>query len=223
MEDLAIKQAEHAQREQESEALQLTEEEIECKRKEAKKKKPRINDFDGSASVLNIIITCPSQYALQKLNSFDFIELIYDNTFGISKINEVFTLKSVVAIKASHNWIKDHELTFKAFLQAKNNFLYYAKTALWLPKHLNTLANFFWNVETHPMHPNPNSNATILAYASRVFHSWHDGLKTNKAFNISIINGDWMKNISWEIIVRVGEGRTHKACLCSMPMHLTTH
>ncbi|KAF8839685.1 hypothetical protein BDN67DRAFT_990750 [Paxillus ammoniavirescens] len=214
-------EAERAWIEQEAEAL-LAEEEVERERKEAEKKKQKMNNFDETSSVPSVI----------KLSAFDFVDLWYfspagcaeatrnnqanaDDTFGISKVDEILTLRSVTSVKASRNTVEDHELTFEVFLQAKNNFLFYAKNALWPPKHLDALAEFFWNIETHPMRSNPNGNAVVLTYALRVQHNWHDDLKANQAFNISIINKELMKNIVWEVNTWIGEERT---CRVSHPL-----
>ncbi|KIK72411.1 hypothetical protein PAXRUDRAFT_22020 [Paxillus rubicundulus Ve08.2h10] len=218
-------EAERMQLEQEAEAHQLAEEEAERECKEAEKKKPKMNDFDETSSVPSVIVQRPSQHALQKLSTFDFIDLWYfspagcteatrnnranaDDTFSISKVDEILTLRSIASVKASRNAIEDHKLTFEVFLQAKNNFLFYAKSALWPSKHLDTLTEFFWNIETHPMRAKPNGNTIVLTYASRVRYNWHDDLKANRAFNISIINEELMKNIGWEVNARIGEERT---------------
>ncbi|KAF8836712.1 hypothetical protein BDN67DRAFT_1014442 [Paxillus ammoniavirescens] len=143
-----------------------------------------------------------------------------DEIFGISKFDNILTLHSVASIKASCNSLEDHELSFEAFLQAKNNFLFYAKKASWPGKHLDALAEFFWNIKTHSMCFNANGNAMVLTYAWRVRRSWHDDLKANKAFNIAIINDELMKNISWEINVKVSEERAQKASVpksCTYP------
>ncbi|KIK75977.1 hypothetical protein PAXRUDRAFT_102541, partial [Paxillus rubicundulus Ve08.2h10] len=187
-----------------------------------KKKKQKMDDFNESTSVYRVIVQCPAQYALQKLSTFDFIDLWYfspagcaeatrnnksngDDTFSIVRVDEILTLRSVTIIKASWNSMEDHKLTFEVFLQEKNNFLFYAKKTLWPSKHLNAPAVFFWNIEMHCMHANPNSNTVTLTYASRVQHNWHNNLKANKAFNIAIINEELMQNIRWEVNARIRE------------------
>ncbi|KIK78745.1 hypothetical protein PAXRUDRAFT_16710 [Paxillus rubicundulus Ve08.2h10] len=162
----AAEEAEQQRREQEEEELCLAEEEAEQEHREGEKKKPKMNDFDQTTSISSVIVPHPSQYALQKLNSFNHIDLWYfspagcaeaskynrsnaDETFGISKAGDTLTLRTIASIKASHNSLEDHNLSFKAFLQAKNNFIFYAKKASWPGKHLDALAEFFWNVETH--------------------------------------------------------------------------
>ncbi|KAF8837037.1 hypothetical protein BDN67DRAFT_1014187 [Paxillus ammoniavirescens] len=165
-------EAEHAQIEEEAEALLLAEEEVKWERKEAEKKKLKMNDFNKMSSVPSVIIQRPSQYALQKLSTFDFVDLWYCSPTGCTEATRNNRANA-------DDTIKDHELTFEVFLQAKNNFLFYAKNALWPPKHLDALAEFFWNIETHPMRSNPNGNTIVLTYVLRVQCNWHDDLKAN--------------------------------------------
>ncbi|KIK91285.1 hypothetical protein PAXRUDRAFT_639356 [Paxillus rubicundulus Ve08.2h10] len=114
--------------EQEAEALQLAEEEADHKCREAEKKKLKMNNFDESTLISSVIVQHPAQYELQKLSTFDFVDLWYfspagcaeaarnnrsnvDDTFGISKVDKILTLRLVATIKASQNSMEDHELT----------------------------------------------------------------------------------------------------------------
>ncbi|KIK98555.1 hypothetical protein PAXRUDRAFT_133965 [Paxillus rubicundulus Ve08.2h10] len=232
-------EAEQQQREQEEEELHLAKEEAEQEHREGEKKKPKMNNFDQATSVSSVIVPCPSQYALQRLNNFNHVDLWYlspascakaskynrsnaDVTFGISKVDDILMLRSVTVVKASRNSVEDHDLSFEAFLQVKNNLLFYAKKASWPGKHLDALAEFFWNVETHPMCSNPNGNTTVLTYALRVHHSWHNDLKANKVFNIAIISDELMKNIDWEINAKASKECAHKASVHKhVPIHHT--
>ncbi|KIJ06698.1 hypothetical protein PAXINDRAFT_91616, partial [Paxillus involutus ATCC 200175] len=160
--------AKRAGRELEDKDNRLAKEEVEREHREAEKKKPKMNDFDEATPISNVIVLRPSQYALHKLSTFNYVDLWYfspagcleaskfnrsntDDTFSVTRIDDILTLYSVASIKVSCNSIEDHDLPFKAFLQAKDNFLFYAKKASWPPKHLDSLAEFFWNIETHPM------------------------------------------------------------------------
>jgi hypothetical protein len=82
---------------------------------------------------------------IQKVNSYDFIELWYflpedcadvaqnnnksqaDDTFRLSKMDDILMAKLVAAAWASRNTLADQELSFESFLQAKNSFLIYAR------------------------------------------------------------------------------------------------
>ncbi|KAF9224258.1 hypothetical protein BS17DRAFT_703744, partial [Gyrodon lividus] len=129
--------------------------------KEAERKKPRMNSFIPGSFVTDILIHPPSQYALQKLSSFDFIELWYftlagclgkakhsnksqaDDIFGISKVNDHLMVHSITSICVSCNVLPDHKLPFPKFLTVKNCFLKYAKKVDWPNKNLDALAKLF--------------------------------------------------------------------------------
>ena len=154
------------EQEREDEAHRLEEAEAERERKEAKKKKPKINDFIADLPPPNTIAPRPSQYALQKISSYDFVELWYfslegcseaacnhksqaDDTLGFSNSNDILSLRPVASVRALHNARADHDLSFSEFLQAKNFFLHHIKQLAWPAKHIDALAEFFWNVENH--------------------------------------------------------------------------
>ncbi|KAF9218414.1 hypothetical protein BS17DRAFT_883440 [Gyrodon lividus] len=81
----------------------------------------------------NVLEERPSQYALSKLASFDFVPLWYftfegcrdavaflrskaDDAYGLTSANDVLTLKLVTSVKASKNVWPDELLSFSEFL-----------------------------------------------------------------------------------------------------------
>ncbi|KAG1804310.1 uncharacterized protein BJ212DRAFT_1284470, partial [Suillus subaureus] len=103
-------------------------------------KKPKINNFKIGTSVSDILTHHPSQYAIHKLKSFEYIELWYfnpdgckdmadevklsaDGTFGFTKVNDFIALKVVGTFKPSYKVIQDHSLKWRQFNMAKNSFL----------------------------------------------------------------------------------------------------
>ncbi|KAI6140041.1 hypothetical protein BKA82DRAFT_3922888, partial [Pisolithus tinctorius] len=187
-------------------------------RHNAECKKPQMADFTISHPPPSVIVNRPSQYATNKLTSCDYVELWYfspegcndaakharsntDDTFGISSTNDLLTLRPVALVKASQNACMDHNLTFGKFLQARVLFLHHIRMVPWPEKHINALAMFFWNLESHPQHSTMNSNAIVLNYASQVCCQWHDELKANNShvFDISIINDTLMNSIAFEV------------------------
>ncbi|KAG6376622.1 hypothetical protein JVT61DRAFT_1605 [Boletus reticuloceps] len=63
----------------------LDEADAEKERKEAEKKKPKINDFDADLPPPSVIVPRPSQYAIQKLTSFEFVEMWYFSPEGCAE------------------------------------------------------------------------------------------------------------------------------------------
>ncbi|KAF8126028.1 hypothetical protein EV363DRAFT_1174852 [Boletus edulis] len=210
--------AQQEERAEEEERIHLEQDEAEKERKEAEKKKPKINDFDSDLPPPSVIIPRPSQYAIQKITSFEFVEMWYfspdgcseaarnhrsqaDDALGLSATNDILTLRPVASVKASKNARPDYELSFNEFLQAKNSYLHHIKQVSWPDKHVNALAEFFWNLENHPIRSNLNGDLVALHYAARIRRQWHDDLKNNtgKAFNISIINENLMNALTFEV------------------------
>lgn len=89
----------------------------------------QMSNFDENTVVGDFISPSPSMYALHHLEAFNHVELWYftqegcaqaaqnqctqmEDTFGLSKVNDVVMLKLVAAIKASNNAIPDIELTW---------------------------------------------------------------------------------------------------------------
>ena len=214
---LTAEEADQERRQLEDEAERLAAEEANQEHWEVDKKKPKMNVFKPGTSVANILIPHPLQYMLQKLHSFDFIELWYfspkgcadavcnnskshaDDMFSISKVNDILTVKSVVSVRASCNVLTDQELSFESFLQAKNNLLVYAGKATWPTMNVDLLAAFFWKLAMHLIRKTTLGNKIVLTYTARVHQDWHDKIKANNGYDISIINEVLMWDITFEI------------------------
>ena len=239
----AADEAELQRQAQEAEAQRLAEQEAERERSEAEKKKLKINDFDETKQIPSVLPPCPSQYALQKLCQFEYVELWYfspdayreavresrsiaEDALGVTKKDDMLTLKPAMAVKASKNALLDHELPIADFFKAKNAFLQQATQAGWPAKHIDAISLFFWNLEVHPMRETPHGDEIILTYASRVRRQWHDDLKMKTAGNISFINATLLQNIGFEVgaqrqedISRRQEEQLTK--VCSFPFSIT--
>jgi len=175
------------QRDFEEQDRQRAEEESERECREAKTKKPKINNFNENQAPPIVIVPRPSQYVIQKIFTFDFVELWYfspegcseamknhhsqaDDSFNLTSSNNILTLRPVVSVRASHLACANHDLSFSEFLQVKNSFLHHIKQASWPNKHINALAKFFWNLENHSIRTNENDDTIVLLYAARICH-----------------------------------------------------
>ncbi|KAF9228883.1 hypothetical protein BS17DRAFT_690367 [Gyrodon lividus] len=128
-----------------------------------------MNSFTPGSFVVDVLVHPPSQYVLQKLSSFDLVELWYftlagcldtakhsnksqvDDTFRISRVDNHLMVRFIASVHTSCNVLPDHKLPFPKFLRAKNCFLEHAKKADWPNENLNPLAKFLWFLETHPL------------------------------------------------------------------------
>jgi hypothetical protein len=151
-----------------------------------------MNGFNATASVGDSITPHPSQYAIQKLNNFEYVEIWYfspegckeamktsrsimDDTFSLTKLDDHLTIRPSSAFKASKSALPDHKLMFSMFLRAKNLFLTHTNTAKWPQTHLDALALFLWHLENHAIWNNSEiGDMVILHYASHVRLNWHD-------------------------------------------------
>jgi len=73
----AADEAQRLLQEEEEQRLALEQQERENERKEAEKKKPKMNDFNKTAIVDSYIAPRPSQYALRRIEEFEYVELWY--------------------------------------------------------------------------------------------------------------------------------------------------
>ncbi|KAG2335529.1 hypothetical protein BDR05DRAFT_1006720 [Suillus weaverae] len=188
----------------------------ERERIESKKKKLKMNSFNDKVSVGDSISPHPSQYAVQKLNNFKYIELWYfspdgckealrtvhsvADDFGLTRVDNQLTIHPTYAFKASKSATANHNLPFSMFLHSKNLFLMQLNVAKWPQTHIDTLSLFFWHLENHSIHNNSDlGDLVVLHYASWVCQDWHDCLKWDEAFNIAIINETLLHSISKEL------------------------
>jgi hypothetical protein len=101
-----------------------------AERKELKKKKPKINDLNENCMADSVIIPCPSPFAINKLKSFEYVELSYftpegcistaeenkaaaEEAFSITKVDSFMALKPFASFKASKNIINDKNVVSK--------------------------------------------------------------------------------------------------------------
>ena len=198
------------------------------------KKKPSIRNFEEDAPPSNVITCCPSQYALQKIVIFEYVELWYftregcfeasrlahsqaDDAFSIASTNEILTLCLVALVKASKNAKADHELLLVEMLQVQTSYLEHIKEASWPEKHVMALFKFFWNLESHPFCLSMQHGDHILAmYTAKIRRHWHDKLKSGNMFNITIIN----ENLLQYIVVEVNDAMLGKVSNVTLVLKL---
>ncbi|KAF8812014.1 hypothetical protein BYT27DRAFT_7088397, partial [Phlegmacium glaucopus] len=186
--------------------------EREEERAEPEKRKPKMKDFDDTAAVGNYIAPRPAQYALRRIEDFEYVELWYltpegctdatqhqhtqnDDTFGLTKVDDMVTLKSVSSLKASRNVIPDNELSFRQVSMAKNTFIQLITKYQWSEKAINAFAQLFTQLELHPYRQREFGERALIIYQAQVRREWHDQLKLGSAFNIGIINEDLLQSI----------------------------
>ncbi|KAH9031401.1 hypothetical protein EDB83DRAFT_2197318, partial [Lactarius deliciosus] len=146
--------------------LALREKEAEEQRKEAEKKKPKMNTFDPRRCVSNWIEPRPSQYAINKINSLEYVELDYftlrgcreaatdssksvsQDTLAFTQLDDTIALRPMAAVKPSRYLRNDEDLTWDELTEAKNLMLHFvAKSRVWPLANARSLAAFFVALE----------------------------------------------------------------------------
>ena len=148
-----------------------------------------------------------------------------DDTFSLAKIGDSLALRQLSAVKASRNAVKDADLTWERMMMGKVLFLRHAQEAGLPENHLTSLACFFVNLEIHPFRLCPYGEKALTLYQAKVRHNWHDKLKHNQGFNISIINETLLQSISTEVLdkVHLNGIREVSTFLSSPPISLTIY
>jgi hypothetical protein len=199
MDDAAAQEEERRlAQEQEDQQRAQRELELENERREAEKKKPKMSDFNENTMVNDFITPRPSAYALRRLIEFDYAELWYftqegcvdvmrqqtlnEDTFGLTKVDDVVSFRPVSALKASKNVIQDIDLTWRQMEIAKTTLIQHVTKHGWAEKAITALAQFFMNLEVHHYRQRAYGEHALLVYQARVRRNWHDQLKLGGGF-----------------------------------------
>jgi hypothetical protein len=179
---------------------------------DAEKKKPKMKGFNDATTVGNYIAPRPAQYALRRIEEFEYAELWYftpdgcadatqqqftqnDDAFGLTRVDDMVALKSVSSLKASRNVILDADLSFRQMSMAKNALIPLMAKYQWPEKAINAFAQLFTQLELHPFRQREFGERALITYQARVRREWHDQLKLDAAFNIGLINEDLLQSI----------------------------
>ena len=158
----------------------------------------------------------PSQFAIGKLKSFNFVELWYFtdegcaeaqdtskaqsyDAYGLTKVDDLVALKPVALFKASRNVVPDTDLTWRQMNVGKNSMLRFMDLCDWPQKHVQSFAHFYFNIEIDPMHSRPNGERILIAYQAKVRRQWHYDISRGQGFNIAPINQKLLSTVAEEV------------------------
>ncbi|KAF8806011.1 hypothetical protein BYT27DRAFT_7224418 [Phlegmacium glaucopus] len=173
---LAQEEAVCAAEELEKEIQTQKEKESESEQQEMEKKKPKMNNFDTEQAIDNFILPRLAAFAL---DDFNFVELWHFSQEGCldASTNHHAQHKDTFGLtKASRNVIPDINLSWQQMTIARTT----------LVQHLSSR----W----------PAKHKSLLIYQAQAWHNWHDQLKQNRAFNITIINENLLQTIYREVL-----------------------
>ena len=182
--------------------------EEEAEKKEKEKKKPKLKEFIANKPVGDTMQLRPSCYAIHKLDECDHVELYYftlegcteavkldltiaQDTFTFAKADETLLLEPMASHKPSSKVILDEDLTWRQMSIARTCLLHHMAQTGWPELHVIALAEFYLNLESHPMRLQVDGDTVLLHYQAQVRREWHKALHASSdkpAFNISIIN-----------------------------------
>lgn len=217
MENNAAEEAQRLLQEQEQVRLQQEQQNLENERLEAEKKKPKMNGFKAGTMISNYVAPRPSQYALKRLENFEYLELWYltqegctdaaqhqhtqnDDTFGLTKVDDLVALRQVSALRASKNVVPDVNLSFQQFSIAKTILIQQMTRCQWPNEAIGALADFFTHIDGHPFRLREYGEQALLTYQARVRQNWHDSLKQDSAFDIALFNEELLQSIYREVV-----------------------
>lgn len=157
----------------------------------------------------------PSHFALNKLASFEYVELwyftregcqdAYDNQrsvavegFGLTRTEDSIALKPLSTFQASKKVVKDTDLTWTQMSIAKTVMLNEMKKCGWLSDDIDCVASFYYAIDSHPYRSRDHGEPILLRYQASVRRSWFESLKNDEGFNIGIFNEALLTNIANE-------------------------
>ena len=209
--DRITREAEEAQQaRQQAEAEEM--------RKEADKKKPKLNPIDPDLFISKWIELRPSSYALNKLNNLEYVELDYftsrgcreamadtnksvsHNTLTFAQLGDTFAIRPMAALRPSKNIRNDEELSWEEMMDAKNIMLHFmSKSGTWQAEHTVCVATFYVNLDCHQRKEQTNGKQALLLYQSRARREWFESLKRGVGFNLALIQDDLLRSLAEEV------------------------
>jgi len=193
--------------------------EDEAEKKEKEKKKPKLKDLAVNRPVRDTTQLRPSRFAIHKLEDCNYVELHYftlegcteaakhdrtiaQDAFTFTKANDTLLLKPMASHKPSNKVTPDEDLTWRQMSIAKTTLLHHMGTTGWADQYIMALAEFYLNLENHPMRLQTDGDTVLLHYQAQVRREWHKALRSTSdepAFDISLINNKRVDAIASDI------------------------
>ena len=215
---VAQEELDRVAREEEDVQRALQEKDKNDLRKEAEKKKPRLEPYDSTRRIKKWIQPRPSSYTLNKLNSLEYVELDYftpkgcrdaatdsnksisHDTLSLTQVGDTFAIRPTAAIRPSKHIQNDEDIGWEDMIDGKNIMLHFmAKSGLWPDAHAASTAAFFFELEHHQRKDQKNGKLALLLYQSCVRREWFNALKRGEGFNIELIEEDLLRTCAEEV------------------------
>lgn len=161
-----------------------------------------------------------SNYAMHKIDNFDYVELWYwtkegceeaqtndvsddPNTLTLSKVEEQVVLKPINVSKPSSRAVPDRQLLWNQLSIGKAGMLKQMTKSGWPSEHLTSLGAFYLELKSHNLRHELLGKLAVIAYADEVRQEWFQALKPNSTkacFDIGVINEDRLDSIHRRIL-----------------------
>ena len=193
------------------------EREAEEQRQEIERKRPKLNPFDPNRSIGSWIEPRPAQYALKKIQDYEYVELDYFtvracreattdsnrsislDTFGFTRLEDTIAIRPLATLRPSKNIRDDEDLSWEEMMDAKNTMLHFMAKANWPRTHAESLAAFYVALELHPRRLLANGKKALLLYQGEARRRWFAALKDNEGFNIELIQEDLLRSCAEKV------------------------
>lgn len=121
--------------------------------------------------------------------------------FRLTKVDDI-TLIQVSAVRASKSVVPDAKHSFRQMSIVKITLLQQMTKFQWPKKAITATADFSTHIAVYPYWQHEFREQALLIYQVQVRQSWHDTLKQNSAFNITLFNEDLLQTIYKEVVDR---------------------
>ena len=159
--------------------------EDEDERKEKEKEKLKLKELAMDKPVRDTTQLRPSRFAIHKLEEHDYVELHYFTLEGcmealkhnctitqdastFTKADDSLLLKPMASHKPSNKVTPDEGLTWHQMSIAKTTLLHHMGRTGLPNQYIMALAEFYLNLESHPMWLQTNGDTILLHYQAQV-------------------------------------------------------
>ena len=104
--------------------------------------------------------------------------------------------------KPSNKVTLDKDLMWREMSIAKTTLLHHMGRASWPDQYIMALAEFYLNLESHPMQLQTDGDTVLLHCQVQVHREWHKALRSTNAelaFDISLINNRQVDTIASDL------------------------
>ncbi|KAI0673274.1 hypothetical protein C8Q78DRAFT_970640 [Trametes maxima] len=157
----------------------------------------------------------PAQYALNKLEKLEYIELSYftaaarenarrdqlsvnEDALALERNSNSLALTSVV--QPSKDARRDDQLTWDEVLEARIEFLNWAEKLGWPADWLAMHADFFYKLDSHERRSRKGGSEILVRYQAKYRREFHSQVKQGRIFDLSTLVEEALSTIENDIM-----------------------